>query len=361
MKKILAAILILLLVAGGVMLLKKRRDAIVDIPVAGKPVLTVQTVHAETGKVQDLRTFLARLEARDSALLSTKLSGQIVEVQVSENQRVGKGDLLMKIDDGEIAATIESLAVTLASLQYDLQFSQHQFETNQEIFAAGGLSKEKLDASQAAMQSRKALLDSTRQRMKALEAQRSYLNIKAPFAGTVGTIYLGRGDFATPGKVLLTVNSPDQKLTFTYVEREGRPVKTGQDVLLHGQKIGTIHTLYDDAVNGLGVAEVALQDALDLPKGSNLTIDVVVRLETGCSLPVDALLHRKDGVSVMAYNGKIFEAVPVTVTVEGGGSALIDPCIAAPVAVAAETKLGLLPGLDNIKVTSAGPYEQQLD
>ena len=114
---------------------------------------------------------------------------------------------------------------------------------------------------------------------------------------------------------------------------------------------GTVTTLYNDAGNGLSVAEVTPDNRLDLPSGSYLTIEVVTKTASGCAVPVQALLHRARGESIMVYRGDHFEEKPVSVKARDKGFALIDPCVISPVAVASETKLSLLPAYGNIRIS----------
>ncbi len=232
-----------------------------------------------------------------------------------------------------------------------MNYSQDQYERDAALFNAGGLAKEKLDASEVVSISKNAELQATRQRIKALQAQRAYFFIKAPFDGTVGTIFLRQGDLATAGRPLLLLHSPGQKLTFSYVP-DTSAIAVNQNVLLDLQRIGEITTLYADAQNGLSVAEIALDTHLSLPNESYLTIEVLTRVETGCTLPVNAFLHRKEGVAVMAYKEDHFEPVSVTIIAQDKQYALLDPCVSLPVAVAAETKLSLLPAFGNISVVA---------
>ena len=52
----------------------------------------------------------------------------------------------------------------------------------------------------------------------------------------------------------------------------------------------------------------------------------------------------------MRYQNDIFAEEPVTVSVEDGRFALIDPCISDPMAVASEAKLSLLPGHGRVTI-----------
>ena len=100
------------------------------------------------------------------------------------------------------------------------------------------------------------------------------------------------------------------------------------------------------------MAEVALNERLERPSGSYLTIEVVTETANGCSVPISALLHRKEGTSIMFYQDDHFKEKAVVVLAQDKEFALINPPLSHPVAVAAEAKLSRLPTLGKIRVLS---------
>ncbi len=85
MKKIVVLVLVIALIFGAAMLLKKRKNAITEAPTATPPSYRVKTVTAQTRTLSETRTFLAKLESAKSVSLSSKLSGRITEVRVTES------------------------------------------------------------------------------------------------------------------------------------------------------------------------------------------------------------------------------------------------------------------------------------
>jgi RND family efflux transporter MFP subunit len=358
MKKIFLIIPLVILMAGGVILLKKRKHAIAEAPVAKPMTHTIRTVQAETKTVAQAATFLAKLEATNSASISSKLSGRISKLAVRESQQVHRGDLLVRIDATEIQAAIKGLQAQLVAARDRRKYTQTQYERDLALYNAGGLSKEKLEASRLnSSTARSAVLD-LEQKIKSQQNQLNYLQITAPFDGTVGTILQRQGDLAAPGKPLLTLNSQEQKLTFSFMP-DSEHIQPGQEVLLQstGAKIGTIVNLYNDAKNGLSVAEVGLDAPIERPNNAYLSIRVVENQASGCAVPVRALLHRKDGTSIMVFRDDHFSSQPVEVSVLGEDSALISPCPREPVAVAAEAKLSLLPTYGRIRIIAGESNE----
>lgn len=356
MKKLLIiAPLIILLVAGGV-LLKKRRQEVAETPVAAPLLHTVRTVQAQTRSITQTGSFLAELQAAKSAAISSKLSGRITQLLIHENQAVQAGQLLVQIDEQETVASLKALQARLQAASQQLQYSRAQYQRNQALFQAGGLAEEQLEASAVARISALATVQELRQNISSLNSQLGYLRIKAPFDGIVGTILLRQGDLASPGRTILNFNSLPQKLIFSFIA-EHSTIRPGQLVLQQGRQIGIVSRLYAEAVNGLSVAEVIPEQRIDLPSGSYLTLEVVTATASGCALPLQSLLHRTTGISVMQYQQDHFIETPVTVQIRNAEFALVTPCPSEPVALAAEAKLSLLPGYGAFKILAGAQDE----
>ena len=351
MKKLLIIIPLVLLLAGGMILLKKRKKAIAEAPAAAPITYAVRTITAQEGEVIRQAAFLARVESINQSAISSKLSGRIEEVRVRETDTVQKGELLIRIDDRELIATRKGLVAQLEAAKAQLTYAHDQYKRDKALFDAGGLAREKLQASQVTMEQAQAAVLDIKNKIAATDNQLAYLTITAPFAGTIGKVLLHHGDLAAPGKPILTLNSPDRKLTFRFAPGTIR-ISVGQDVRWHGRQLGKIARIYDDAENGLAVAEITPDIPLDMPLDSFISVDVVLARATGCKIPVDALLHRRDSTAVMVYRDGRFQPSQVNITIQGQNHALVTPCPTDPVAVAPEAKLSLLPGHGRIKILS---------
>jgi len=349
MKKIIIILLIILLVAGAAILLKKRKQSIKNAPLPTPVTCTVKIVSPQKRQLKQTRSFLSQLVAKDTALLSSKLSGRIKKIPVAENQPVKKGDILVRIDDREIISNIKGLKGTRKAQKKEMEYIKSLYSRDKVLFKAGGLAKEKLDASEVEYLNKKGALRTTRQKIIAAKAQLSYLTIRAPFDGVIGTIDLQRGSMATPGQSLISVNSFTQKLIFSFVPK-GTDIIAGKDAIYKERLIGRISRLYSDAKNGLSVAEVSLEAPIDKPNNSYLTINVVTFEGFGCTVPVNALLHNKNKIEIMVYENNYFRPVSVTITAQNKRYAMIDPCSPFSVAVGAEAKLSQLPAHGKINI-----------
>ena len=349
MKKIILIISAFAVIAAAGVFLKQQKEEVANLPKPKTFIHSVAVVKAKVQTVEDKREFLAQLQATDSAYIASKFSANIKKIYVNENDIVKKGELLIALDDSEIKANLASLNQQKVALQADLNNAKRILQRNKKLYEIEAISKEAYDNSNVVYKNKYSALKSVKEKIKQTKSQLQYLNIKAPFSGRVGAKLANNGSLALPGKPILTLNSDDQKLLFTFVDGD-KPILQGQKVYIDNKLIGEISKRYDDAKNGLLVAEIKPYKALPYANKSYKTIEVVVDSNKGCTLPLNALLHQKDGVFIMLYKDNRFVAKKVSVILQDSKRALLTECVKGSVATASEAKLSILPSFGEVDI-----------
>ncbi len=347
MKKIVVIILFIILAVVAAAFLLSKKTAVANTPIAHKPSISVKLTDVLQSSLTPKKNHLATVSADKSIQLSSKLSGYIQHINVNDGESVHKGDLLVQIDATEIKTNINSLKSSLLAMKQDLAYKEMVYERNLKLYEKKALSKEKLDLSAVVVHSAKANIQVSEQKLKSLKNQLSYLNIKAPFDAVVSTVFMHKGDLSLPGKPILKLNSKEQKLTFTFVNEQ---IKKGQKVLHNNSEVGTIKTIYDDAKNGLKVAEVQLSKPLKAVKGESVTIDVVFEKVKGCLVDKQAILYNDTKTSLVLYKENHFMFFNVDVLLIQDNMALISECPKERVALASQSKLSILPQYKDINI-----------
>ena len=349
MKKIIIIILVIAIAAVAGLFLKNQKKVVENLPVPQTYTYNVNTVNVSNKSVRETRHFLAQLLASKSAMIASKFSAEIKKIYVQENDTVKKGQLLIALDDADIRANLSSLQKQRDALNIDVQNAKRSLYRNRKLLEVEAISQERYDNANVLYQNKLAALSATKEKIKQTHSQLTYLNIRAPFSGRVGTIFVDAGNLAVPGKPIISINSDDQKLIFSYVATS-QPIIEGQKVLIDDQQVGTISRRYDDAKNALLVAEVKLSMPLHYANKAFLNIDVVIAETEGCSVPLNALVHRKDGTVVMVYKEGHFEPFPADIILQDKYDAILTECPDFPVATASEAKLVLLPTMGKIDI-----------
>jgi len=350
---IIAVVAVVALLIKGKGLLNTRKAEIVDEAMPSEKALSVPVVKAKQGKLQKRVPFLAQVLADKNIQLSTKLAGYVEKVLVEESQAVKKGDLLVRIDAIEIRSNIDALKSTLIAQKGDLVLVKSIYARNKKLYAIGGLSKEQLESSKVALSIKASALESTKQKIAQLKHQLSYLKIVAPFDGYIDAIFMHEGDLAATGKPILSMSNGKKKLLFSYSPTQQAFIKKEQDVYVDGKEVGYVKSIYTTAKNGLITAEVKLNEAVVAPAGSSITMEVLVKEKEGCILPDSTVVHKKEGIFVMAYEKGKFVPYKIEVEMQNDDQLLVSPCPKSAVAEASEVKLAQLPAYNEVSISGA--------
>ena len=123
------------------------------------------------------------LRAEESVDLQAEVSGKIVSINFREGSRVRKGDVLIKINDSELAATLDRANAKLElARQREARFSK--------LAAVGGINEQDFDAVQSELSVQKAEVD-------LIKAQISKTELRAPFDGMIGLRFVSEGAYIT--------------------------------------------------------------------------------------------------------------------------------------------------------------------
>lgn len=133
------------------------------------------------------------LEAVENASISSRISGQIINMPVVLGSKVKKGDLLIKISADEISAKVSQAEAHLSQARRNLK-------REKSLMKQGASTQETV----------KSLEDVTRIAQAAYKEAQTMLNftiITAPFSGTITRKMANIGNMTSPGMVLLQIEN----------------------------------------------------------------------------------------------------------------------------------------------------------
>lgn len=130
----------------------------------------------------------------ETAMLSAKVSGTILEVEADPGRVVKEGDILARIDDREIRARLENARAALVQAERDYA----RFE---KLHADRVVTTQEFEGAQTRLRSARATVEEA-------ETLLAYCTVRAPFDGVVTRRLVQRGDLAVPGRALIEVENP---------------------------------------------------------------------------------------------------------------------------------------------------------
>jgi RND family efflux transporter MFP subunit len=204
-----ASAILLLLCACG-------RD---DKPAAPAAV-RVSTVRAALFDARECRSLPGEVHSKNSATLSSKISGTVVEVLAAEGQVVEKGQTILRIDDAELrqrVAAVQSTAQQATLERQALSARKDMAKTNlermQKLFAQQVISRDELDRATTEYRALKkqelalaASAAAAGHQGAEAKSLMGYSVITAPFRGVLSRRYVDQGAFVTAGAPLAAID-----------------------------------------------------------------------------------------------------------------------------------------------------------
>ena len=152
------------------------------------------------------------ITARRQATVSTQLTGTLTEVLIEEGDRVEKGQVLARLEDGAVRATLNVARANLASTHAQVAQAQAQLaqatadaRRQDELSASGMTTKQGAEQARTALTSATAMLEARRRESDAARAQVAqaqvnfdYTTVRAPFAGIITVKAAQVGEIVSP-------------------------------------------------------------------------------------------------------------------------------------------------------------------
>lgn len=149
--------------------------------------------------------------------ISSRITSFIRNIHVKEGEHVAAGQLLASLDSNEVDGLIARMKATLAKAHSDLTDAQVDVEQYQKLHKRGNISDSELRKTILKRDMATNTLNEASGALSVAESQLLYTKIKSPDNGIVVARHQQRGDLATPGHAILTIESDQQLLFDTFV------------------------------------------------------------------------------------------------------------------------------------------------
>lgn len=146
-----------------------------------------------------------KIEAENSANLSTRMMGYVTKLHVKVGQNVREGQLLVSVNSTDLQAKKAQVDASIIQAQAAYTNAKKDYDRFVNLFAQQSASQKELDDMTARFEMAKAGLEAAKQMRNEIQAQFSYSNITAPFSGVVTNTFVKEGDMANPGMPLVSV------------------------------------------------------------------------------------------------------------------------------------------------------------
>ena len=192
------------------------------------PPIPVKLESVSSNNNKSFITASGKIEAENSANISTRMMGYVTMLKVSVGQKVAKGQLLVSISNSDLQAKKSQVEASILQATAGYNNAKKDYERFVNLFKQQSASQKELDDMTARYEMAKAGLEGAKQMKNEVMAQFAYANISAPFSGVITNTFVKEGDMANPGMPLLSIEGASRlQVTAMVSESDIYKIKTG--------------------------------------------------------------------------------------------------------------------------------------
>jgi membrane fusion protein (multidrug efflux system) len=241
---------------------------------------------------------LGTAKANESVMLNPTLEERVVDILFEDGDSVRKGQILVKLDDGEASYQLKEAKAALRE-------QQKQYDRVHALAKTNSTSRSRLDEEQS-------LLEIAQARVALLEARLRDYTIRAPFAGILGIRQISNGAVVDSDTVITTLDDVTIiKLDFTVPETYLGSLQKGMNVAAQSPAypdrkfngtVSAISSRVDPETRTLTVRAKIPNPKRLLKPGMLLTVDLIKDRSQALIIPEEAVILDKEKKYALVVN-----------------------------------------------------------
>ena len=169
-----------------------------------------ETVTVDKSDIVLPMRFSAKMKGLHDVTIIPQVSGQLMQICVSEGQQVTKGAVLFKIDSRNAELELEAAEANLLAAEAKESSAMMEFESNKTLYEKNIVSRYMLDNSENNYKQAKAAVSQAQATVNRARVNLGFCTITAPVTGIIGGIRVNLGDQVSPSTQLTMLSDNEQ-------------------------------------------------------------------------------------------------------------------------------------------------------
>jgi HlyD family secretion protein len=199
-----------------------------------------RTIAVEAATLPVIYRAVGTVRSRTQIDLAPRIVARILEIPVRSGDRVAKGDILLKLDDKELASGVRQAGQHARQAQAALDLATTELDRARKLIASGAITQQAFDQTDSAFRQASAAAQAATDALRQAEAVLGYATLTSPIDGVVAERLADPGDLASPGNIVLRLFDPT-RLMLEVPVREGlvTRIKLGEQAPFHVDALNT--------------------------------------------------------------------------------------------------------------------------
>jgi HlyD family secretion protein len=156
------------------------------------------TVLARVGSLPGVINATGELAAIERVNVSPRRQGVIEQLYVDEGDQVQAGQVLARMDAGDLVDREQELLANLRSAEAEQKRALSEMRRNEPLYRQGAISLNDMNRFRADEEVRRMALNAARERLDQRRVEAGELLVRAPFSGVISQRFADPGAFVTP-------------------------------------------------------------------------------------------------------------------------------------------------------------------
>ncbi len=205
----------------------KQLDSIISVLDSNEKLPLVTTITVQQQRFVHYLELQGAVKTKQNVLVYPEMSGTLQRVYVSEGQRVSKGQILAKIDDGGVASQ-------LSQLKTQAELAKTTFERQKRLW------EQKIGSEIQYLQA-KTNYEAAENTVEQIRSQLGKSTIRAPFSGIIDDVIKEQGTVVSPGhgsEVFRIVNLSNMYIEVDVPETYLGQITKGKEAMVYFPVLG---------------------------------------------------------------------------------------------------------------------------
>ncbi|TCO72003.1 efflux RND transporter periplasmic adaptor subunit [Rhodovulum euryhalinum] len=272
--------------------------------IAAVPTVAAELV-LEPVEITEWKAVYGQVETRDRVPARARIGGTLVELQVTEGDRVEAGQRIARVEDDKLTFQLRAIDAQLSSLETQLETATTDLERGEALRERGVITQQRLDQLRTQVDVLVGQTGTAQAERRVIEQQVTEGAILSPDAGVVLSVPVSLGSVITPGEAVAEIGGGGVFLRLSVPERHATALAEGDAIALgagmDGQT-GRLAKVYPQIEGGRVVADVEVEGLDGRFVGRRLPVRLPVGTRRAILVPVAALV-RAGGLDFVTVKG----------------------------------------------------------
>ncbi|MGC9420910.1 MAG: efflux RND transporter periplasmic adaptor subunit, partial [Rhodovulum sp.] len=170
-------------------------------------------------EITEWKAVYGQVETRDRVPARARIGGTLVELKVTEGDRVDSGQEIARVEDDKLTFQLRAIDAQLSSLETQLETATTDLNRGEALRERGVITQQRLDQLRTQVDVLKGNIESTRADRRVIEQQVTEGAVLSPDTGVVLSVPISLGSVITPGETVAEIGGGGVFLRLSIPER----------------------------------------------------------------------------------------------------------------------------------------------